>query len=82
MVETALDRHKTRVAMRDGITVPSELLDLLLQVALKTDTGAALMAGYRLGNPAIGLHLGAASLAVRGEGVLRLTSVPADYQDD
>lgn len=82
MVETALDRHKTRVAMRDGITVPSELLDLLLQVALKTDTGAALMAGYRLGNPAIGLHLGAASLAVRGEGVLRLTSVPADYQDE
>lgn len=82
MVETALDRHKTRVAMRDGVTVPAELLDLLLQVALKTDTGAALMAGYRLGNPAIGLHLGAASLAVRGEGVLRLTSVPADYQDE
>ena len=82
MVETALDRHKTRVAMRDGVTVPTELLDLLLQVALKTDTGAALMAGYRLGNPAIGLHLGPASIAVRGEGILRLTSVPADYQDE
>jgi hypothetical protein len=68
--------------MRDGVTVPAEVLDLLLQIALKTETGSALMAGYRLGNPAIGLHLGPASIAVRGEGVLRLTSVPADYQEE
>ena len=79
MVERELDRHTTRVALRDGVSVPAEVLDLLLQIALKTETGAALMAGYRLGNPAIGLHLGPASLAVRGEGVLRLVSIPAEY---
>jgi hypothetical protein len=67
------------MALRDGIAVPRELIDLLLQIALKTDTGAALMAGYRLGNPAIGLHLGAASLAVQCDGLLRLVSIPAEY---
>lgn len=81
MTVRELDRATTRAAMRDGVAVPIELIDLLLQAGLRTDTGTALIVGYRLGNPAIGLHLGPATLTLRGDGVLRLTSVPVGHDE-
>lgn len=73
-----LDRARARQARREGHALPNDLVDLLLQVAVKTETGAALLAGYRLGNPPIGLAMGPCVLEVRGPVVMRLTAVPSE----
>ena len=58
--------------------IPREIVDLLIQIALKTETGSALMLGYRLGNPAVHPSLGDCSLTVHGSVSMRINAQPLE----
>jgi len=37
----------------EQVTLPIEILDLLLQIALRTEAGSAMLNGFRWGHPAL-----------------------------
>jgi hypothetical protein len=37
----------------EHVTLPVEIIDLLVQIALRTEAGSALVTGFRAGHPAL-----------------------------
>ena len=56
------------------IEIPEQMIDQLIQIALRTETGSALVNGFRMAHPSISPEKGSALLTVQGRGVIRLGS--------
>lgn len=81
-VEREVNRFSLRQAMSDGIEVPKRVIDLLLELGVRTPEGVALITGYRLATPHLAPELGPATIDIRGSGWMRLTAVPSGITTD
>jgi hypothetical protein len=61
----------------DKVMLPVAILDLLVQIALRTESGSALITGFRAGHPSLADKSGRLELRVEHPAVIR---VEADRQ--
>lgn len=60
--------------MSETVMIPAALIDALVQIALRTETGAALVHGYRLAIPAVAPDRGQVAIVVTSEAAMKLVS--------
>ena len=60
--------------MSETVAIPAALIDALVQIALRTETGAALVHGYRLAVPAVAPERGQVAIVVISEAAMKLVS--------
>jgi hypothetical protein len=63
--------------MSETVAIPAALIDALVQIALRTETGAALVHGYRLAVPAVAPERGQVAIVVSAEAIMKVVSVGA-----
>ena len=60
----------------EPVTLPVEILDLLVQIALRTESGSALVTGFRAGHPALTGKPGRLEIRITHPAQIELQSVP------
>ena len=70
----SVERTTQNLLFPGEIEVPEQLIDQLIQIALRTEPGASLVSGFRMAHPVIPPEKGSALLSVRGYGVIKLGS--------
>ena len=56
------------------VTIPAALIDALVQIALRTETGAALIHGFRLAVPEVAPDRGQAAIVITSDAIIKLVA--------